>query len=38
MRQRLQRPEMQPGDMLRSLEAHGLLETASILAPHIGVL
>ena len=36
LRQRLQRPEMQPEDLLRSLEAHGLLETASILAPHLG--
>lgn len=38
LRQRLQRPEMQPEDLLRSLEAHGLLETASILATHLGAL
>lgn len=35
MRLRLKRPELTPEDMLRSLEAHGLLETASVLAPHI---
>ena len=35
MRLRLTRPEIMPEDMLRSLEAHGLLETASVLAPHI---
>lgn len=35
MRLRLKRPELTPDDMLRSLEAHGLLETASVLAPHI---
>lgn len=35
MRLRLVRPEMSPDGMLRSLEAHGLMETASVLAPHI---
>ena len=35
MRLRLVRPEITPEDMLRSLEAHGLMETASVLAPHI---
>ncbi len=35
MRLRLKRPDLTPEDMLRSLEAHGLLETASVLAPHI---
>ncbi|WP_374531083.1 PIN domain-containing protein [Novosphingobium sp.] len=35
MRLRLKRPELTGEDMLRSLEAHGLLETASVLAPHI---
>lgn len=35
MRLRLVRPEMTPEDMLRSFEAHGLMETASVLAPHI---
>lgn len=35
MRLRLKWPELTPEDMLRSLEAHGLLETASVLAPHI---
>lgn len=35
MRLRLKRPELTPEDMLRSLEAHGLLETASVLAHHI---
>lgn len=38
LRKRLQRPELQPEDLLRSLEAHGLLETASILAPHLGAI
>lgn len=35
MRLRLARPEITQEDLLRSLEAHGLLETASVLAPHI---
>lgn len=35
MRLRLSRPEMTAEDMLRSLEAHGLMETASVLAPHV---
>lgn len=35
MRLRLVRPEMSPDEMLRSFEAHGLMETASVLAPHI---
>ena len=35
MRQRLQSPAMDPDGMIRSLEAHGLVETASILAQHI---
>lgn len=38
MRTRMQRPEMQPEELLRSLEAHGLVETASILASHVGAL
>ncbi|MEN9923993.1 MAG: hypothetical protein RL268_119 [Pseudomonadota bacterium] len=36
MRLRLNKPEHTPEDMLRSLEAHELFETASVLAPHIG--
>lgn len=35
MRLRLARPEVTQEDFLRSLEAHGLMETASVLAPHI---
>lgn len=35
MRLRLKRPEYTPENMLRSLEADGLLETATVLAPHI---
>lgn len=35
MRLRLIRPEITQEDLLRSLEAHGLMETASVLAPHI---
>lgn len=35
MRLRLARPEITQEDLLRSLEAHGLMETASVLAPHI---
>lgn len=35
MRRRLQSPAMDPDGMIRSLEAHGLVETASILAQHI---
>lgn len=35
MRQRLKRPEMGPGAFLKILEAHGLMETASILSGHI---
>ncbi len=35
MRLRLVRPEMSPDEMLRSFEAHGLMETATVLAPHI---
>ena len=38
MRQRLQRPGLSPDDLLRSLEAHGLFETASVLAPHLRAL
>lgn len=36
MRERLSRPELGPEDLLRSLEAHGLMETASVLASHVG--
>jgi predicted nucleic acid-binding protein len=35
MRLRLSRPEMHAEDLIRSLEAHDLFETATILAPHI---
>lgn len=35
MRLRLARPEITQEDLLRSLEAHGLMETASVLAPHV---
>lgn len=35
MRERLKRPEMSPEDFLRALEANGLLETASVLTPHL---
>lgn len=35
MRLRLARPELSAEDLLRSFEAHGLMETASVLAPHI---
>lgn len=35
LRLRLARPEVTQEDFLRSLEAHGLMETASVLAPHI---
>lgn len=38
MRTRLKRPELTAEDMLRSLEAHGLIETATILESHIGSL
>lgn len=34
MRHRLRLPAMTPADMLRALEAHGLVETASILSRH----
>lgn len=36
MRERLKRPEMSPEDFLRALEANGLLETASVITPHLG--
>lgn len=36
MRLRLKRPEMDASDLLRSFEAHGLFETASVLTQHIG--
>lgn len=36
MRARLQQPEIGPEELLRSLEAHGLMETASVLSHHIG--
>jgi len=36
MRERLKRPEMSPEDFLRALEANSLLETASVLTPHLG--
>jgi predicted nucleic acid-binding protein len=36
MRLRLKRPDMEANDLLRSFEAHGLFETASVLTPHIG--
>ena len=35
MRERLKRPEMSPEDFLRALEANSLLETASVLTPHV---
>ena len=35
MRQRLNRPEIGPDELLRSLEAHGLMETASVLSTQI---
>jgi len=35
LRLRMQRPEMSAEAYLRSLEAHGLLVTASVLSPHI---
>ncbi|MEJ6012089.1 PIN domain-containing protein [Novosphingobium aquae] len=35
MRLRLVRPELSAEDLLRSFEANGLMETASVLAPHI---
>lgn len=35
MRERLKKPEMSPEDFLRALEANGLLETASVLNPHV---
>lgn len=35
MRERLKRPEMTPGELIKALEANNLLETASVLAPHI---
>lgn len=38
MRARLQRPEIGPEELLRLLEAHGLMETASVLSSHIGSL
>lgn len=35
MRGRLRRPEMTPTEVMKALEANNLLETASVLAPHI---
>lgn len=35
MRMRMNNPKMEPPDLLRSMEAHGLLETASMLSSHI---
>ena len=36
MRLRLKRPAMDASDLMRSFEAHGLFETASVLSQHIG--
>lgn len=36
MRLRLKRPEMEANNLLRSFEAHGLFETASVLTQHVG--
>ena len=38
MRARLKKPEFSAEDMLRSLEAHDLIETATILESHVGSL
>lgn len=38
MREQLRRPEMTPEAFLKSLEAHGLLATVSVLGPHAGSL